>query len=104
MPRIDAHPHDIRRRGALWPLLLAGLTLAACTGTLSGDDQAAPSGANGSNADTGYGDSGAVTSSALRRLSVRELENTFQSTVGFVPEAIDRIPPDSLGHSFDRVV
>src|SRR5690606_15930897 len=45
-----------------------------------------------------------VSSSALRRLSVHELANTLRTVVGEVPEAIERLPPDGLTHSFDRVV
>ncbi len=45
-----------------------------------------------------------IPSSTIRRLSVTELTNTYERLVGFVPEAVSRIPPDSAGYGSDRVV
>ncbi len=45
-----------------------------------------------------------VPSSAIRRLSVRELSNTLKQLVGASPQALEQLPPDSLSYSFDRVV
>lgn len=45
-----------------------------------------------------------IPSSTIRRLSVTELTNTYQRLVGFVPEGLSRIPPDSAGYGSDRIV
>ena len=78
--------------------LLVGL--AACVGNL--DDGNGPS--DPIDDDPAGTQDVELSSAALRRLSIHELENTYRSVVGFVPQAIERIPPDSLTHSFDRVV
>ena len=93
----------MRRGGLVSGLVLSsGMALAAgCVGRVGGDE-ASPIDGDGTTQPQDVTDD--VSSSALRRLSVQELRNTYESVVGFVPEAIDRMPPDSLGHSFDRVV
>ncbi|MCA9619473.1 MAG: DUF1588 domain-containing protein [Myxococcales bacterium] len=78
--------------------LLVGL--AACVGNL--DDGNGPS--DPIDDDPAGTQDVELSSAALRRLSIHELENTYRSVVGFAPQAIERIPPDSLTHSFDRVV
>jgi hypothetical protein len=45
-----------------------------------------------------------VPSSAIRRLSVKELRNTLLTLTNTSPQALEQLPPDSLTHSFDRVV
>ncbi len=45
-----------------------------------------------------------VSSAAIRRLSVHELGQTLEATVGFRPAALEQLPPDGLTFSFDRVV
>lgn len=46
----------------------------------------------------------AVPSTATRRLSNRELGNSLESLVGFRPDMLDQMPPDSTGLPFDRIV
>lgn len=41
---------------------------------------------------------------AVRRLSTRELENTYAAVVGMVPKALAQVPPDPRDFTFDRVV
>ena len=36
--------------------------------------------------------------------SIAELRNSYRDVLGVVPKALDDIPPDSLGLTFDRVV
>lgn len=43
-------------------------------------------------------------SRAIRRLSVRELRNSYRVLTGEVPGGLDSLPKDTLGHTFDRVV
>jgi hypothetical protein len=99
------------------PLALA-IALAGCRdgGRAHGDDgngdvgtgsegsgSASESGSDGT--DTGdTGDGPATSSSSTRRLSVAELRNSYQSLLGVMPTALDDVPPDSLGLTFDRVV
>jgi hypothetical protein len=76
----------------------------ACVGDIGGGgpgDGGTPSDATTT---TGNHPDAEVGSSALRRLSAHELARTLHAAIGVVPEAIERLPPDSLGHSFDRVV
>ena len=41
--------------------------------------------------------------STTRRLSNHELSNSLQMLTGVHPDSLDRLPPDSLTHTFDRV-
>lgn len=41
---------------------------------------------------------------AVRRLSTRELANTYRDLLGVVPSALGEVPPDPRDHTFDRVV
>jgi len=43
-------------------------------------------------------------SGITRRLSNYELERSLDVLIGVRPDSLDRLPPDGLGHSFDRVV
>lgn len=74
----------------------------------SGTDASASGSDAGSDGGDDAGDTGdggpATTSSSTRRLSVAELRNSYQSLLGVVPTALDDVPPDSLGLTFDRVV
>ena len=94
---------QVRRRNRIRSGLLLSSAFALATGCVgvvgSGDDET-----GGFEEPSTHDEAGAITSSALRRLSARELANTYADVAGFVPEAIDRLPPDSLTHSFDRVV
>jgi hypothetical protein len=47
---------------------------------------------------------GMTNSSSTRRLSIAEVRNSYRDVLGVVPEALDDVPPDSLGLTFDRVV
>jgi Protein of unknown function (DUF1592)/Protein of unknown function (DUF1588)/Protein of unknown function (DUF1587) len=78
------------RRPLAGPLAVAALLLQACVGDVGPSKP--PQG------------EGSVSSTTLRRLSVHELGRTFEQVLGFVPQAMERIPPDSHAHSFDRVV
>lgn len=95
--------------------LPCALALVACRGGGGGGDSAAadtggtdtggPSSASGSESGGGDDTGGAATgSSSTRRLSIAELRNSYRDIVGVVPAALDDIPPDSLGLTFDRVV
>ncbi len=66
------------------------------SGSESADDDGADDDDGGDGADT--------TSSSTRRLSVAELRNSYRDVLGVVPAALDDVPPDSLGLTFDRVV
>lgn len=55
-------------------------------------------------ADTGTSGPPPVSSGVTRRLSIVELSNALERLTGVIPETLSRLPPDSLGHSFDRVV
>lgn len=72
--------------------------------TASGEDSASASADDGNDDGDETGDDGATTSSSTRRLSVAELRNSYREVLGVVPTALDDIPPDSLGLTFDRVV
>lgn len=95
--------------GALLTLTLSLVLGTACGGgdepgadgstSGSSDPSALPGSSNG-----GHAGGLKVSSSAMRRLSVHELTNTFEAVVGFAPNALERLPPDGLGHTFDRVV
>lgn len=80
-----------RRWFAAWGLACVGA--ASCTGDIGdgGGAQLVPPDAE-------------VSSAAIRRLSVHELAQTLEITVGFRPAALEQLPPDGLTFSFDRVV
>jgi hypothetical protein len=90
--------------------------LVGCRGGSAGEDDdetgtgSADDGGSGEDAgdddggDDDGGEGGATTSSSTRRLSVAELRNSYRDVLGVVPVALDDIPPDSLGLTFDRVV
>jgi hypothetical protein len=91
---------------ALLPACCGGGSASADDGTQS-DTSITEGAASASDSgdDTGdTGEDGATTSSSTRRLSVAELRNSYRDVLGVVPTALDDIPPDSLGLTFDRVV
>jgi hypothetical protein len=96
--------------------LLLLLLLAACPqvvppplvltdgeGDGAGDGEG-DSGEGEGNEGEGESPSGAGGSSVVRRLSRVELANTFRSLFGEVPAALDAIPLDSQGLTYDRMV
>lgn len=86
---------------------LAGLAFVLLHATCKAEGNSTADGAGGDDGGSSVGSGptqGEVPSSAMRRLSVHELENTLQAVVGMVPEATERLPPDGLGYAFDRVV
>lgn len=105
---------DPPRRTCASALLCLAALLAACrggggasdgdgTGSTGGETDGSASGSeSGDTGDDGEGP--ATTSSSTRRLSVAELRNGYRDVLGVVPSALDDIPPDSLGLTFDRVV
>jgi hypothetical protein len=106
-----------RRALACVSLCLLAAALAACrgsggaadghdsTGTDGGDtDGTASEGDSGADDESGGADGPATTSSSTRRLSIAELRNSYREILGVVPPALDDIPPDSMGLTFDRVV
>ncbi len=69
-----------------------------------GGGESMSEGGSGGDDDDGGDDPGMASSSSTRRLSIAELRNSYRDVLGVVPTALDGIPPDSLGLTFDRVV
>jgi len=101
----------VRARG--W--LCFAVALAACRGGGAADEDGEGTGSGGADSegtasesggsdDDGGDEGGMTTSSSTRRLSIAELRNSYRDVLGVVPGALDDIPPDSLGLTFDRVV
>jgi len=77
----------------MWSLACAAACGASCKGEIGGggSPELVPPEAE-------------VSSAAIRRLSVHELGQTLEATVGFRPAALEQFPPDGLTFSYDRVV
>jgi hypothetical protein len=114
-PISDRDPPDRARSRASLCFALAAV-LAACRGSGGATNSSDETGTSGSESggtasesgddgvDDTAGDGPATTSSSTRRLSVAELRNSYRDVLGVIPTALDAIPPDSMGLTFDRVV
>jgi Protein of unknown function (DUF1588)/Protein of unknown function (DUF1592)/Protein of unknown function (DUF1595)/Protein of unknown function (DUF1585)/Protein of unknown function (DUF1587) len=107
---------EIRRRPVLRAAAIAVWLAAGCGGGSGrhGDD---PNADTGNSSDTGATTAGAdsgddsggdppagTSSSTTRRLSLVELQNSYDAIVGVVPPSLAVAPPDSFGLTFDRMV
>jgi Protein of unknown function (DUF1588)/Protein of unknown function (DUF1592)/Protein of unknown function (DUF1595)/Protein of unknown function (DUF1585) len=77
---------------------------AADTGAATEADESGGSAESGGSGDSGDGPSSGTTSSTTRRLSLVELQNSYDAILGVVPASLASAPPDSFGFTFDRMV